>query len=91
MSESKKLAELAEVTAELKRTKAALERAERIVFDQRQEGTAASPSLTFSVAIRVVWILLESHCALYPCHVLEALFLQHVHKVCWKSSRTVIC
>lgn len=38
VSQSKKLEELAEVSDELKRTKAALERAERLVFDQRREG-----------------------------------------------------
>ncbi|CAM9717941.1 unnamed protein product [Ectocarpus fasciculatus] len=37
VSQSKKLAELAGATQELKRTKAALERAERLVFDQRRE------------------------------------------------------
>ncbi|CBN75432.1 hypothetical protein Esi_0099_0020 [Ectocarpus siliculosus] len=37
VSQSKKLAELADVTQELKLTKAALERAERLVFDQRRE------------------------------------------------------
>lgn len=39
VSQSKKLEELAQVSDELKRTKAALERAERLVFDQRREGT----------------------------------------------------
>ncbi len=42
VSQSKKLEELARVSEELKRTKAALERAERVVFDQRREGTCAS-------------------------------------------------
>eukprot|EP00752_Nemacystus_decipiens_P011000 g9774.t1 len=37
VSQSKKLEELARVSEELKRTKAALERAERLVFDQRRE------------------------------------------------------
>eukprot|EP00903_Cladosiphon_okamuranus_P005449 g5434.t1 len=37
VSQSKKLEELAQVSDELKRTKAALERAERLVFDQRRE------------------------------------------------------
>ncbi|CAM9932523.1 unnamed protein product [Scytosiphon promiscuus] len=37
VSQSKKLAELADLADEHKRTKASLERAERIVFDQRRE------------------------------------------------------
>ncbi|CAM9421977.1 unnamed protein product [Pylaiella littoralis] len=37
VSQSRKLAELADVSDELRRTKAALERAERLVFDQRRE------------------------------------------------------
>ncbi|CAN0175089.1 unnamed protein product, partial [Hapterophycus canaliculatus] len=37
VSQSKKLAELADLAGEHKRTKAALEHAERIVFDQRRE------------------------------------------------------
>lgn len=37
VSQSKKLVELAEVTERLKRTREALERAERLVFEQRQE------------------------------------------------------
>lgn len=42
MSQSKKLMELAEVAQELQTTKAALERAERIVFIQRQEGVGCN-------------------------------------------------
>ena len=38
VSHSRKLAELAEVTELLKRTREALENAERLVFEQRQEG-----------------------------------------------------
>lgn len=38
VAQSKKLAELASATEELKRTKEALEQAERIVYDQRREG-----------------------------------------------------
>lgn len=38
VSQSKKLLDLAETSRELKRTKEALEHAERIVFEQRQEG-----------------------------------------------------
>lgn len=45
MSQSKKLVELAEVTERLKRTREALERAERLVFEQRQEGTILYTSI----------------------------------------------
>ena len=38
VSQSKKLVELAEATERLKQTREALERAERLVFEQRQEG-----------------------------------------------------
>ena len=40
MSQSKKLVELADVNEKLRRTRAALEQAERLVFEQRQEGAS---------------------------------------------------
>lgn len=49
VSQSKKLAELADVAAKLKRIEAALEQAERLVFEQRQEGVICHIFLFFAV------------------------------------------
>lgn len=48
LAQSKKLMELADTTRELKRTKEALERAERIVFEQRQQGEVITMMTPFS-------------------------------------------